>query len=543
MKRSLKTLLDYAEQQAEHVEDLDQLVVCFAPSSDVRCLLLLDGKREKPCDKMWQSLLMAELVEEATSRIDDGKEPVVCEDSSESDFKSDVHTSIAVAQLSEGDCENIFKLSPLPCELPCTDQELPDEVRNGNSVEHEQMKQNKNGVVKIVMNSINDNAVQTNQPVLTTNYDQHAIESTILHHCDYSSNAAIEVHPYTYPNCTSLPESFESGRNSWGSETGESNGKKVEVSYSDCAQTVVVIESPTNLLHRDANTSIGTNLYSSIPVNSLPPPQQQQYRPLQNRAPPASTYKPDIILLPSSSVQLSYQQFQEKQRKERLDQSMKEKMIAAPSSKRVMPSSSSTLASNTNALSEDNSSNNSISNSISDSNSNSNNYSSSNSNSSSNSKGYENNIQHITNSSSAQQSSPLAGVDLQNLLEGTIRCTDSSLRAGQSESTLTKSIGTNHMQTSQGMNQGDAEFSGPRVDQQDPLRFSEWPSWIWSRTFSYPLPSTAVIAGNQISCMTHSLSTLSSLLFVMMREMIVFIFVMTRGILKMIVFILLNQHI
>ena len=180
MKRSLKTLLDYAEQQAEHTEDLDQLVVCFAPSSDVRCLLLLDGKREKPCDKMWQSLLMAELAEEATSRIDDGEVPVACDDSIETDFKSDEHTRITVAQLSEGNCENLFKLSPLPCEFPCTDQELPDEVRNGNSVECEQTKRDENGVVKIVMNSINDNAVQTNQPMLTTNYDQHATESTIL---------------------------------------------------------------------------------------------------------------------------------------------------------------------------------------------------------------------------------------------------------------------------------------------------------------------------------------------------------------------------
>lgn len=509
MKRSLKTLLDYAEQQAEHLEDLDQLVVCFAPSSDIRCLLLLDGKREKPCDKMWRSLLMAELVEEATSRIDDGKEPVACDDSSESDFITDVHTRIAVAQLSEGNCENIFKLSPLPCELPCTDQELPDEVRNGNSVECEQTKRNENGVVKIVTNSINDNAVQTNQPVLTTNYDQHAIESTILHHCVDSSNAMTDVHPYTDPNYSSLPKSFESGRSSRGSGTGESDGKKVEVSYSDCAQTVVVIEPQTNLLHRDANATIGLNMYSEIPAHSLPQPQQQQYRPLQNRAPPASTYKPDI--LPSSSVQLSYQQFQEKQQKERLDLSMKEKMIATPSSKRVMPSSSSSLSSNTNAFSNDNSSNN-----------NSNNYSNSNSNSSSSSssssKGNDNNIQHITSSFSAQQRSPLAGVDLQNLLECTMRCTDSSLQSGQSEYPLMKSVGTTHMLPSKEMNQMDADFSGPRVDQQDPLRFSEWPSWIWSRTFSYPLPSTAVIAGNQIACTIHFLSALFSPLFVTMHE-------------------------
>ena len=484
MKRSLKTLLDYAEQQAEHTEDLDQLVVCFAPSSDVRCLLLLDGKREKPCDKMWQSLLMAELAEEATSRIDDGEVPVACDDSIETDFKSDEHTRITVAQLSEGNCENLFKLSPLPCEFPCTDQELPDEVRNGNSVECEQTKRDENGVVKIVMNSINDNAVQTNQPMLTTNYDQHATESTILHHCDHSSNAVADVHPYTGPNCSSLPNSFENGRSNKGSETGESDGKKVEVSYSDCLQTVFVTESPTNLLHRDAKIAIGTNTYSSIPVNNLPQ-QQQQYRPLQNRAPPASTYMPGI--LPSSSVQLSYQQFQEKQKKERLDLSMKEKTISTPSSKRVMPSGGSTLASNTNAFSKDNSSN---------SNNNSNSSSNSSSSSGSSSKGYDNNTQHITSSFSAQQSSPLAVVDLQNLLEGTMRCTDSNLQAGQSQSPSMNSLGTTHMQTGQGVNQKDAEFSGSRVDQQDPLRFSEWPSWIWSRTFSYPLPSTAVIAGN-----------------------------------------------
>ena len=120
------------------------------------------------------------------------------------------------------------------------------------------------------------------------------------------------------------------------------------------------------------------------------------------------------------------------------------------------------------------------------------------------------NIHHSPNIFSAQQISPAAGVGPRNLFDVTIHRTDSSMPAGHSSSPSIERREKSDTQAGQGTNQMTAVVSdaasteGPggfrsRVDQQDPLRFSEWPSWIWSRTFCYPLPSTAVIAGNSLN--------------------------------------------
>ena len=466
MKRSLKTLLNYAEQHAEYVEDLDQLVVCFAPSSDMRCLLLLDGVGKKPSDEMWQSLLNAESVEEATSRAHDSQS--------------------SVAQLSDCSYENVFKLPTLPCELPCSDEEVSEDVQSENSLNPKRIKTNDCIVVENRMDCSIHNADQDNQPLLIANVDQHAIECTILHHCDNSNNAELDEYSHTENNRGTVCNSIQNDGNDKGSETGESNGGKVEVSCSDSTQTLTVMALPITTLHRDAEIITGLSSNPPIPVNSLP---QQQYRPLQNRAPPASTYIPDIQ--PLSTVQLSYHQFQEIQQKERLDRSMKEKTAAA-SSKGVMQNGNY------------------------NNNSNSSNIMNNNSNSNFNSNIMNNSSKHLsTNSFSAQQSSPAAGVDSRNLLGVdtgnllgvTTNCLISNHLPDQSTHTSMRSAEKADNQAEQGISQIIALMSdtasseessrcASRVDQQDPLRFSEWPSWIWSRTFCYPLPSTAVIAGN-----------------------------------------------
>ena len=494
MKRSLKTLLNYAEQQAEYVEDLDQLVVCFAPSTDVRCLLLLDGLREKPCDEMWQSFLRAESIEEAKSNTHEGEG---------ASFHGDVQLGVTEGQILDGSCKNILKLSPLLCELPCTDQDPVLEMQNENPLDSKRRRLDNCGVFEEVVDCSIYNAVQMNQPLLVANNDQQAVGSTILRYSNDSNNAKLDGPSTTKSNPDATMAACDNTENDKGPETAGSDGKEVEVSHSDSAHTLAAMLSPNSSLHRDtASITNGTDNNPPITVNSLP---QQQYRPLQNSAPPASTYIPDV--LPSSTVQLSYYQFQEMQQKERIGRAMKEKTTAAASSKGVEQSSA--LASKTDSFSNDSSSSSSSSSSNIENNNGSSNSSSNNNNNS--------NTLHSTNSFSVQHRSPVVGIDPQ-----TLPLPHSNVQTGQPSIPPTGRAEMADMQTGQGIHQMTGLASGAtsseqasgygsgcrsRVDQQDPLRFSEWPSWIWSRTFCYPLPSTAVIAGDSMNAYLLLIST------------------------------------
>ena len=475
-------LLNYAEQQAEFIEDLDQVVVCFSPSSDVRCLLLLDGVREKPCDEMWQSFLEAESIEEAKANTHDGEG---------ANFISNVQHGVTEGQMLDGSNENILKLSPLPCDLPHTDQEPLEELQNENPLDCKRRRLEDSGLLEEVVDYSIDNVVQMNQSPLTANSDQHALEGTILLYSDDSNNAQLDGPSSIVSNPDAVMAASDSTDNDKGSETAVDSGKVVEVSHSDTAHTLAAMQSPNSSLNRDADITDGADKNPSISINSLP---QQQYRPLQNRAPPASTYLSDV--LPSSTVQLSYYQFQEMQHKERLDRAIKEKMTAATSSK-------------TDTVGNDSSSNIK------------NNNGSGNSSISSSSKS---NTLHNTYGISSQQRSHTAGIGSQALPQGTLRSTDSYVQPGLSSTPSMGSIEKTGMQTGQGTNQmtglvsdaasrerasglGPGSWSGSRVDQLDPLRFSEWPSWIWSRTFCYPLPSTAVIAGDSMNAPLLLIST------------------------------------
>ena len=521
MKRSLKTLLNYAEQQADYVEDLDQLVVCFAQSTDVRCVLLLDGLREKPCDEMWQSFLRAESIEEAMSNTHDG-EGASCH--------SDVQFGVTEGQILDGGYKNILKLSPQLCELSCTDQEPVDEMQNENPLNSKRRKLDKGGVFEKVVDCSIDNAVQMSQSLLVANSDQHAIESTILLYSNDSNNTELngpsstKSNPDPDPDADAVMAVFDSAENGKGPDPAVSDGKVVEVSRSDSAHTLAVMHSPNSSLHLDAGITNGADKNPSITLNSLP---QQQYRPLQNSAPPASTYIPDV--LPSSTVQLSYYQFQEMQQKERIDRAMKEKTTAAASSKGIEQISA--LASKTDSFSNDCSSSSSSGNTNSSIGGSSSSSSSSiknknGSSSSSSSSNNNSNTLHSTNSFSVQHRSPVAGLDPQTLPQGTMHSPVSYVQTGQSSIPSMGSMEMTEMQTGQGTHQmtglasdgasseqasgcgsGCGSGSGSRVDQQDPLRFSEWPSWIWSRTFCYPLPSTAVIAGDSINASLLLIST------------------------------------
>jgi hypothetical protein len=512
MKRSLKTLLNYAEQQAEFIEDLDQLVVCFAPSSDVRCLLLLDGVREKPCDEMWQSFLEAESIEEAKSNTHDGEG---------ASFPSGAQLGVTEGHTLDGSNKSILKLSPLLCALPYSDQEPLEEMQNENPLNSKRRRLDNCGVFEEVVDCSIDNAVQVNQLLLVANSDQHAIDSTRLLRSDDSNHAELTSlsSSKSNPDADAVMAACDSTENDKGPKTAIGDAKVVEVSHSDTAHTLAAMQSPNNPLHRDTGITIGADKNPSIIVNSLP---QQQYRPLQNSAPPASTYIPDV--LPSSTVQLSYYQFQEMQLKERLDRAMKEKTSAAVSNMGIEQSSA--LASKTDSVGNDSSSsssgntNNRSSSSSSSSSSNiKNNNGSSNSSSGSNNNS---NTPQSMNSFSVPQRSPVAGIDPQ-----TLPLPHSNVQSGESSTPSMGSIEMTDMQTRQQTNQmtdltsGAASSEqasgyeygsgcGSRVDQQDPLRFSEWPSWIWSRTFCYPLPSTAVIAGDSMNASFYFLLSFTS---------------------------------
>jgi hypothetical protein len=511
MKRSLKTLLNYAEQQAEFIEDLDQLVVCFAPSSDVRCLLLLDGVREKPCDEMWRSFLEAESIEEAKANTHEGEG---------ASFHSDAQLVVTEGQMLDGSSKKILKLSPLLCELPSKDQEPLLEMQNENPLDSKRRRLDDCGILEEVVDCSIDNTVKMSQSLVVANSDQHAIESTILLDSNDNNNTELNGPSSTKSNhdADAVMAACDTAENDKGPETAGSDGKEVDVSHSDTAHTLAAMQSPNSSLHLDTGITNGADNDPPITVNSLP---QKQYRPLQNSAPPASTYIPDV--LPSSTVQLSYYQFQEMQQKERTDRAMKEKTTAAASSKGIEQNSA--LASKTDSVGNDSSSSSSSSGNTNRSSggSSSSNVKNSNGSSISSSSNNNSNTLHSTNSFSVQNRSPIAGIDPQ-----TLPLPHSNVQTGPPSTPSMGSTEKTDMQTGQGTNQitdlasgaasseqasgyGSGSGCGSRVDQQDPLRFSEWPSWIWSRTFCYPLPSTAVIAGdsNYFSFMSFPSRSLS----------------------------------
>ena len=65
MRKSLRTLLHYAEDQAEKVINIEDIMVCFAPSRDVRCVTLIRNLTTVPSEEMWKSLVDAEVAEQA----------------------------------------------------------------------------------------------------------------------------------------------------------------------------------------------------------------------------------------------------------------------------------------------------------------------------------------------------------------------------------------------------------------------------------------------------------------------------------------------
>ena len=46
-----------------------------------------------------------------------------------------------------------------------------------------------------------------------------------------------------------------------------------------------------------------------------------------------------------------------------------------------------------------------------------------------------------------------------------------------------------------GHGHGTSRMESSKMNQEDPLCFSQWPLWVWSRVFCHPLPPTEVIVG------------------------------------------------
>ena len=406
MKRTLKMLLNYAEQQVDNVADVDDIMVCFAPCEDTSCLVLIDGIHSVPNQKVWECLRDCEKVEQANRMAQAALQ----------------NSDIGGNQSNRGG-----QLEHLPEKLIA--DVLKSSLITADEEANEKMSQ-----------KFDREQLQIN--------DSFCNENVVSAEAMYRNNGQQDQNIFTYDSANinrCAATTGRSGRHVSGDEIYFADTDNSDSSTLNIVRRIEQSRSTDEMnveLSKKEEPGTSADFSADIfPLQELIHASQPGYRPLQNLAPfITSALIPAFYLSTTVSNQNEAKQTEKIEHRQQV-QELKEEVDAVRQS-----------------LQESD---------------------------------------HICN----LQSSSLLSHDLSELVssggnhDGTNSSYCGDVALMKNTSCLQKDCKPTILPACATPDENPQQRCIPMIDENDPLCFSQWPSWIWSRVFCHPLPLTKVIAG------------------------------------------------
>ena len=434
-------LLHYAEQQVDNVTDVDDIMVCFVPCEDISCIVLIDGIHSIPNEEVWECLQDCEKVEEANRMA---------------------QAALQNSDIGGNRSDRSRQLEHLPDKL------VADVLRSGLMMADEEANEKMSQKFDREQLQINDSFC-----------DENIVSAEAMNR----NNGQQDENLFTYDSTNinrSVVTTGRSGRHVTGDEICFADTANSDTSTIDIVRRIEQSRNQDKMkveLSKKEEPGTSADFSADIfPLQELIYASQPGYRPLQNLAPfITSASIPAFYLsttVPSQNeakqmeeiehrqqVQVHQQedhQYQHQQRYEneewqrqkvhhQLQQELKQEIDAVRQSLRESD--------------------------------------------------------HIRN----LQSSSLLSHDLSELVssggnhDGNNDGTNSSYCGDvaliKNTSCLQEDCKPTILPACATPNENPQNRCIPMIDENDPLCFSQWPSWIWSRVFCHPLPLTKVIAG------------------------------------------------
>ena len=431
MKRTLRMLLDYAEQQVDNVANVEDIIVCFAPSEDIECLVLVDGIHSIPSKEIWKCLQDCEKVEQANR--------------------------IAQAVFQNDDTEGSLS----------NERNLPDKIAADVAQRSSEM------VVEEVHEKMSQKCGREQLQINDSFRNESVVSATIM--C--RDNGQHDKNLFKYQSAIITRSTVTTGRS--GIDVSEDEICFAETANGDNSTVDMIskIEQGRNEdeVALDLSYKVEPGHSINFPAYICPPQElidasQPGYRPLQNLAPfITSASTPSFYLAavipnqneaksggeidhcqplhqPEHQHQQQYEdeEWQQRQVHDQLQQELKQQVSVVRQSPEEThhlrsPQNSSLISNNLSELV---------------------------------SSGGDCSGHNALNSSF---SGDAALTKYTSYLQEDRKPTISSLCGTPRQISQHKCISN--------------------IDENDPLCFSQWPSWVWSRVFCHPLPLTNVIAG------------------------------------------------
>jgi hypothetical protein len=451
MRRSLRTLLQYAEDQAEKVKNIEDVMVCFAPSTDVRCVTLIRNVTGIPTEEMWKSLVDAEIAEQAKLAMNmdtDGS----CETTPSHRIVPDTGLQLDVNDIREQE-ETSSNVSDSKRILSSDQGADSLETRNSFDDCHHISKRIRltNKIIESGISRVDDFASDT---MLSKNLESEIHPSSNIGDEDICISSELVIKDLSTQRTTIAGSSSSSSSSS-------STARRESTRCGD--DEVPSLPSPvlteTQIAFEDSEFAS-----RSMPRQHAPQHQPQTYRPIQNQSPfqtiPFSTY-----------FMSSYSDVRQRQQQEQ--EARIEAKVNTVACDTVIMTIDPIAESEESAYTEGSSHSDVMGSSIC-------------------SASVEIDRDILPTADEAQDKHTAVAVAQSAVCvdneEDTIKEQTSSVPSPLVGCTA-QSAGTKNQTQNRNRN------SGYKADLQDPLHFAEWPSWIWTRVHSHPLPLPHVIAG------------------------------------------------
>jgi hypothetical protein len=452
MRRSLRTLLEYAEDQAEKVTNIEDIMVCFAPSTDVRCVTLIHNVTRMLSEEMWKSLVDAEIAEQAKlgMNMDTGGS---CETSPSHHVVSDTCLQLDVNDIGEQE-ETSSTVRNLKIFLSSHEGAVLHEPQNNFDDCHHITKRTRlaNDIFESGINRVDDFASDT---ILSENLTSE------IHSSSSTSEEDIRISHELVIEDLSRQTTAMTGSSSSSSSSSSSTARRESTRCGD--DELSSLPSPvlteTQIAFEDSEFASG-----SLPRQQAPQHQPQTYRPIQNQAPfqtiPFSTY----FMSSYSDVRQRQQQEQEARIEAKVNTVACDTVILT-----VAPIAESEDSADIEGSNQCDGMGSDIC-----------------------SVAVEIDRDVLLTADEAHDEHTVDSVSQSAV------CADNEDTKKEQLSSLPDSLIGFIAQSAGSKNQN--RNSGYQADLQDPLHFAEWPSWIWSRVHSHPLPLSHVIAGAFLCC-------------------------------------------
>ena len=504
MRKSLRTLLHYAEDQAEKVINIEDIMVCFAPSRDVRCVTLIRNLTTVPSEEMWKSLVDAEVAEQAKVGMN-----------------VDTHDSFEICPSHHVVSDICAQLNEIrePEEISCSVRDLetflsPHQGENVHEPDNDldachitKRTRLTNEIIEPGISRVNDSAFD----ILSTESFAHVIVSS-------SSTNDEDIHISSGSDINNLSTLTTAVAESSSSSSGSSSSKARREITRCGDDEMLSLPSPalaeriTQIVFEDSGLASGSVIPSnSMPKKLAPQQQYQTYRPIQNQAPfqtvPFSTH----FMSSYSDVLLRQQQEQVSRIEAKVNKVTTDTVIlssapiiASENSSGISGSSHSDgIGNNTCSVAvetdcdvlhpaEQEVHDEQTAHSVAQS-----------------AVCIENQgdaviMQTSTLPTPVIGDTALSAGDISNSNSNSMTNRNSNSMTNSNSNSMTDSNSNSMTNSNSNSNSNSMTHSnsnsnsyklGYQADLQDPLHFAEWPSWIWSRVHSHPLPLPHVIAG------------------------------------------------